>query len=98
MDAQPTLAQRCVGCHGGSNGSATGALDMTHVGDLSNAGQASACGQVRNKVDPSNPSTSQLFNVTNPGGNANHPFKFNGDATAWNGFVTAATKWINSEK
>ncbi len=97
-DTQPTLAQRCVGCHGGSNTLATNAVDMTRVGDLSGGGQATACAQVKTKVNTATPSASGIFAVTDPKGNANHPFKFNGDSTAWNAFVQAATQWINSEK
>jgi mono/diheme cytochrome c family protein len=98
MNAQPKLSANCVSCHGGSNPGATGALDMSKVSDLSGAGQDAACGQILTKVNPAAAAMSAIFNETNPAGNANHPFKFNGDANAWNSFVTAASMWITTEK
>jgi len=97
-DAQPTLASRCLACHGGSNQLATAATDMTKVNDLSQQGQSDACAQVKNRIDTTTVANSDIFLVTNPKGNANHPFKFNGDSNAWNAFVQAATQWVNSEK
>ena len=91
--ASPQLQQRCGGCHGGNNGGATGAMDISKLqSDPSNA-----CGQVLNRVNLGTPNQSQLFVVTDPGGNASHPYKFGGNAANFNTFRDEITKWINVE-
>ena len=97
MHAQPTLAARCVTCHGGANNTATNAVDMRKVTDLTMAGQAVACAQVRNRVNPTTPSMSTIFNVTSPSSMGAHPYKFP-DAMAHDAFVQEATKWIAKEQ
>lgn len=84
----------CTGCHAGQNGGATGALDMTEL----QSDAAAACSQVKNRTNPNNPGQSQLFITTNPGGNATHPFKFNGDQNAFNTFMASISVWITAEQ
>jgi cytochrome c553 len=91
-DATPALAP-CVGCHGGNNANATNAVNMK---DLT-ADPAKACTQILNRVNVKEPAKSQLFVTTNPGGNATHPFKFQGNAGNFNSFQTSVTKWIQAE-
>lgn len=85
--------QPCLQCHGGGNTGATSAVDMSELG----TNPAATCGQVKNRVNLTTPAQSQLFLVTNPDGNASHPFKFNGNAGNWNNFMTDVTVWINAE-
>jgi cytochrome c553 len=92
-NATPQLQQRCVSCHGGSNPQATAAVDMSDLATDS----AAACAQVKNRVNLTTPANSQVFIVTDPGGNAAHPFKFNGDANAFNDFRNDLTVWIQAE-
>ncbi|MSP61347.1 MAG: hypothetical protein EXR72_13580 [Myxococcales bacterium] len=93
-----TLSMRCVGCHGGGNKTAQAALDMGKVNDLSDAGQANACGQIRNRVNTAAPAMSAIFTVTSPKSALNHPYKFGGDQAAFDGFVQSASQWISKEK
>src|SRR5690606_9298161 len=87
-NAAPAL-NPCDNCHGGQNGTATNAVDMTDLGSNDSA----ACGQIKNRVDLDNPSQSQLFITTNPSGNATHPFKFGGNQANFNDFVQSVTVW-----
>jgi len=86
--------QVCLNCHGGGNGGATSAVDMSALGN----DNTKACGQVKNRVNPDNPSSSQLFVTTDPGGNAAHPFKFGGNAGAFNTFRDSVSIWVAAEK
>jgi hypothetical protein len=92
-NAAGPLTQSCRSCHGGNNATATNAVDMSDLGSDS----AAACGQILNRVDLDDPPASQLFVTTNPGGNASHPFKFGGNQTAFNNFVSAVSAWIQAE-
>ena len=96
--AQMPLLQRCGGCHAGGNGAATNALDLRKAGDLSMAAQATACNETRARVNLNDPPASALFLVTTPRGASTHPYKFNGDQNAWNGFVQSVSQWIAKEK
>ncbi|MEZ4297842.1 MAG: hypothetical protein R3B70_22995 [Polyangiaceae bacterium] len=87
---------QCLGCHGGANGQATSAVDMT--GLVNDADVPNACAQIRNRVDPDNPPQSQLFITTDPGGNAAHPYKFNQNQTNFNNFKNQVSIWIAAEK
>lgn len=91
-EAAPALSP-CLGCHGGGNGAATNAVDMS---DLDND-VSSACGQILNRISLKNPPQSQLFVTTNPQGGASHPFKFGGNTNNFNNFVNAVTKWVQAE-
>ncbi|MDI3283694.1 hypothetical protein [Polyangium sp. 15x6] len=84
----------CLNCHGGGNGQAVAAVDMTGL----NNDSAKACGQIRNRVNPNDPASSQIFITTNPGGNAAHPFKFGGQSGAFNNFRDSVSIWIAAEK
>ncbi|MFO0555849.1 MAG: hypothetical protein U0271_46155 [Polyangiaceae bacterium] len=92
-NAKPQLNQRCFGCHGGNNGQATAAVDMSAL----NNDSAAACAQVLNRVNPNDPPSSQIFITTDPQGNAAHPFKFGGDANQFSAFRDQLTTWIQAE-
>ncbi len=91
--AKTQFQNRCFSCHGGNNGQATAAVDMSDLQTNSGA----ACSQIKNRVNTANPAQSQIFITTDPNGNAAHPFKFGGDANQFNAFKTAVTTWINAE-
>jgi hypothetical protein len=57
-----------------------------------------ACAQIKNRVNPLDPASSQLFITTDPGGNAAHPFKFGGNAGAFNTFRDSVSIWVTAEK
>jgi hypothetical protein len=56
-----------------------------------------ACAQILFRVKPDDPPASQVFIVTDPGGNAAHPFKFGGNAANFDAFRTEIVKWIEKE-
>jgi mono/diheme cytochrome c family protein len=93
-NAQPLLQSNCVGCHGGANAQAKGAVDMSAL----TSDPTAACGQVKNRINPGDPPASQLFITTDPNGNAAHPYKFGGNDQNFNNFVTEVTKWIVAEQ
>lgn len=91
-NAAPALAP-CFACHGGSDGQAQGAIDMSELMDA----PEKTCGQVLNRVNPSSPEKSQIFVTTNPSNQAAHPFKFGGNTGQYNTFKDAVTQWIQEE-
>lgn len=93
-NARGPLQQRCSGCHGGGNGQATAAVDMSALG----SDVAKACAQVRNRVNPGDPPASQIFVTTNPDGNAAHPYKFGGNAGTFDTFRNGVSNWIAAEQ
>jgi hypothetical protein len=93
-DAQGPLSSNCFGCHGGANPNAIGAVDMSKL----MTDPAAACAQIKNRINPMTPAKSQLFVTTDPGGNAAHPYKFQGDSGKFGSFKTALTPWIQAEK
>ncbi len=91
--AAPQFQNRCFGCHGGGNPAANAAVDMSAL----STNPAAACAQIKNRVKPADPASSQIFITTDPGGNAAHPFKFGGNATQFQNFESAITPWIMGE-
>jgi len=63
-----------------------------------NTDSAKACAQIKNRVNPDDPTASQLFVTTDPGGNAAHPFKFGGNAGNFNTFRDSVSIWVAAEK
>jgi hypothetical protein len=95
-NAKGPLQNRCVGCHGGNNGQATAAVDMSDL--LTGGDVAKACAQVKNRINPADPPASQIFITTNPNGNAAHPYKFGGSADTFNNFRSGVSIWIAAEQ
>ena len=93
-NAKPELKSNCTTCHGGGNPQAKGAIDMSSI----DADPATACAQVKNRVNPAAPAMSQLFITTDPGGNAAHPYKFGGTASKFDAFKSSVSKWIQAEQ
>src|SRR5207249_2204331 len=97
-NVQPPLAASCVTCHGGSDSTATNALDMRRVTDTSLSGQAVACAQLLNRVDLVTPAMSQIFLNTVPGNTTNHRLRYQfPNSTTYDAFVAAVTPWIVKE-
>ena len=97
QNARSLLSASCGSCHAGGDASATAATDLRLIDDLSPAGQIAVCGQALSRVSLGDPLNSGLFVATNPALGAAHPFKFNGDAIAFNAFRDAVLAWINAE-
>ena len=92
-NAVPQLQARFENCHGGNNGQATAAVDMSDLG----SDNAAACAQVKNRVNTTTPNQSQIFITTDPNGNAAHPYKFGGNAGLFTDFRDDLTIWIQAE-
>ena len=93
-NAAGLLKANCQNCHGGANGQAKGAVDMSAL----DSDPAAACSQIKNRVDPATTGQSQLFITTDPGGNAAHPYKFGGNNGNFDAFKQSVSKWISAEK
>ena len=93
-DAKPQFQNNCFSCHGGGNAMAKAAVDMSKLG----TDDATACAQIKNRVNPDDPASSQIFVTTKYNGNAAHPFKFNGSQGNYNNFVSAVSPWIGMEQ
>ncbi len=96
QNARTPLSGSCVSCHGGTNGGATAAVDMTKINDTSATGQAAACGQILGRVNLTTPDQSGILLAPDPNSGVGHPFKLT--ATAYPAFKTALTTWISAEK
>ncbi|AKT43018.1 hypothetical protein [Chondromyces crocatus] len=103
VGGQPAAAEQfrlgCGACHGnGTNNRAFSAIDMRGLTSGAPTGPKDACGQIRIRVagDFENPNNSLIFRNTDPGNNANHPFKF-GNAGAFNTFRNSVTAWMQVE-
>ena len=98
QNARSPLSASCGSCHAGGNASATTAISAGSTEPRSSpAGQIVVCGQALSRVSLGDPLNSGLFVATNPALGAAHPFKFNGDAIAFNAFREAVLAWINAE-
>lgn len=93
-NAQAQFKSNCFACHGGGNASAQGAIDMSQIDN----DPAAACGQIKNRVKPSDPPSSQIFVTTDPNGNAAHPYKFGGSGTKFDAFKSSVSVWIQAEQ
>ena len=96
-NAQPQFSQSCVSCHGGGNGGATAATDMSLMNDLSPEGQAAACGQILSRTNLLDPNNSSIFLAAEPQSALGHPFKFGGNNTNFLAYRAAVLNWVNAE-
>ncbi len=96
-NAQGPLSNSCVNCHGGNNGSATAATDMTLINSLTPEDQAAACGQILSRVNLDDPNNSSIFLAAEPGSALGHPFKFNNNNANFEAYRAALTTWIQAE-
>jgi len=86
---------KCLDCHDGTDDKAQAAVDMSALG----IDNALACGQIRNRVNPLDPPSSQVFVTTDPSpnGSAAHPYKFDGKLGNFEMFKNAVSVWIAAE-
>ena len=90
-NAAPVLVGTCTGCHGTTNGSGFGALDLTGL-TAATPDYARACAQSKNRINPGTPAQSDII-LAPTGGVVAHPFR-----NASSAFVSAMTTWITAEK
>ncbi len=100
--AQPAggAGQSCLSCHGGQNGNATSALNITGVNAADDPTVLLACNQILTRANLVTPDQSGVFLAPDPGNN-NHPFRFTAAqlGTFKNGPPgTGVLGWINAEK
>jgi hypothetical protein len=92
-DAKPGLMASCTSCHGGANGTATSAYNLTAAN-----GDTQGCANSRGEVDPATPANSRLFTYPDPAKSGNgHPFHFPDTAT-YTTFMNDVGMWIANEK
>jgi cytochrome c553 len=96
-NARSPLLQYCSECHSGANNSATNATDMTRLADLSEEGQAAACGQILSRVNLLDPNNSSIFLAPEPQSPLGHSFKLP-DNNSFLAFRSALTLWISAEQ
>jgi hypothetical protein len=82
-------------CHGGKNLSAQQQMDLSMIAAMP---PAAACAQVRARITPGDPTTSQILVVTDPTQQAVHLFKFQGNLNNYDAFKAAVTPWIMAEQ
>jgi hypothetical protein len=82
-------------CHGGKNLAAQQQMDLSMIAAMP---PAAACAQVRARITPGDPTTSQILIVTDPTQQAVHLFKFQGNLNNYNAFKAAVTPWIMAEQ
>ncbi len=97
-NARETLQNNCAqACHGGNNGSATAATDMTLMNSLTPEDQAAACGQILSRVNLQDPINSSIFLAAEPQSALGHPFKFGNNVQNFEAYRAALTTWIEAE-
>lgn len=93
-DVAPAMKTCMEQCHGGKHPQAKGAMNLTELMTQ----PATACIQVRARITPGNPDTSQILIVTNPTGLEVHMYKFGGNISAYDTFKNKVTPWIKAEE
>lgn len=84
-------------CHGGKDPQAKNTMDLSGI-LLAQPDYATACVQVRARIKPGDPASSQILIVTDPQQQVVHKYKFLGNLSQYNTFKTTVTPWINAEK
>jgi hypothetical protein len=88
--------QYCMStCHGGANAQANATMDLSKLNEVP---PNEACLQVRARITPGDPASSQLLIVTNPSQQAVHMYKFLGNTNKYNEFKTKVSPWIEAEQ
>jgi len=91
---RPELADRCQSCHGGGDGDAMDAVDMTRLDDLSVDGQTFTCLQIAARVRMDDPVASALLAVVDPESDSLHPYQFGGRLDEFAEFSAALLAWL----
>lgn len=82
-------------CHAGKEAKPTAAMNLSKLAMMP---PDAVCAQVRARIHPGDPETSDILVVTDPGKQIAHGYKFAGNKTKYSAFKAAASPWINSEK
>ncbi len=96
--AKPPLLAECASCHAGMMPTATNNLDLRMLADMTTMAQATACAQVKARVNVGSPNASGLFLTVNPAGTSTHPFRFGGSQAMYDAFRSAMLLWIVTEQ
>lgn len=94
----PQMQYCMMTCHGGANPEANATMDLSKLND---ADPTDACLQVKARITPGDPATSQILIVTNPdpqAPQAEHMYKFMGNLNKYNEFKTKVSPWIEGEQ
>jgi len=94
-NAQQAFNTSCRSCHGGANGNATSAMNITGVDSTVDATIQTACNQIRTRINTTDPNQSGVYLAPDPANN-NHPFTFT--AAQLTTFKNGVNVWINAEK
>jgi hypothetical protein len=95
MKVVPAMQTCMAECHGGKNPQAKGTMDLS---ELNLPTPEAACIQVRARITPGEPETSQIIRMTDPGGVEVHMYKFLGDLNKYDAFKTKVSPWIEAEQ
>jgi hypothetical protein len=95
INVVPAMKYCADTCHGGANPDANATMDLSK---LSDAVPDAACAQVRARIVPGDPASSQILIVTDPTQQAVHMYKFKGNVSNYNAFKMAVTPWILDEQ
>ncbi len=91
----PAMQTCMMKCHGGTNPQAKGTMDLSELNAMM---PTAACQEVRARIKPGDPATSQILQVTDPILSIVHMYKFDGDTNAYNAFKTKVEPWIMAEQ
>ena len=91
----PQLQYCATNCHAGKEAKPTAAMNLSQLGLMP---PNEACAQVRARIHPGDPDTSDIVVVTDPSKQVAHGYKFAGNKGKYSAFKAAVTPWINSEK
>ncbi|MRG93532.1 hypothetical protein [Polyangium spumosum] len=91
----PAMQTCMMKCHGGTNPQAKGTMDLSELNAMM---PDAACQEVRARIKPGDPATSQILQVTDPVQPIVHMYKFDGDLNAYNAFKAKVEPWIMAEQ
>ncbi|MEO5728573.1 MAG: hypothetical protein ABI134_35480, partial [Byssovorax sp.] len=91
----PQLQYCAATCHSGMQPKPTAAMNLSKLAMMP---PDAACAQVRVRIHPGDPETSDILVVTDPSKQIAHGYKFAGNKTKYSAFKAAVSPWINSEK
>ncbi len=94
-DIVPQLQYCATNCHAGKEAKPTAAMNLSKLGSMP---PDEACAQVRARIHPGDPDTSDILVVTDPSKQIAHGYKFAGNKSKYSAFKAAVSPWINSEK
>ncbi|MDI1475589.1 cytochrome c [Polyangium sp. y55x31] len=95
QEVVPVMQTCMMKCHGGANPQAKGTMDLSELNAMM---PTAACQEVRARIKPGDPATSQILQVTDPVQPIVHMYKFDGDLNAYNAFKTKVEPWIMAEQ